>query len=272
MGNLFDINGLRVAITGGGGVLCGGVAQHLGSLGAEVAVLDLKQEAAAAVSDAITEKGGKAIAVAANVLERDSLEAALEACTKAFGGIDALVNGAGGNHPAATTSPDKRFFDLPIEAFQQVMNLNLVGTVLPSMVFGRAMAEQKTGVILNVASMNALKPLTRIPAYSAAKGGVKNFTEWLSVHMAQEYSPDIRVNAIAPGFFLTHQNRFLLTDEKTGDLTSRGQSIVSHTPMGRFGAPEDLYGTVVWLISPASAFISGVTVPIDGGYSAFGGV
>jgi len=272
MSNLFDLTGKTVAITGGGGVLCGGLARHLAGCGMRVAVLDLKRQAAQQVVDAITGAGGEAVAVEANVLDRDSVQAALEASCKALGHVDMLVNGAGGNHPDATTGPDKKFFDLPIDAFEKVMGLNLLGTVLPCMVFGRPMAERGQGVILNVASMNAFKPLTRIPAYSAAKSAVKNFTEWLAVHMAQEYSPNIRVNAVAPGFMLTHQNRFLLTDEKTGDLTPRGRSIIDHTPTGRFGTDEDLYGTVQWLLSPASAFVTGVCVPVDGGYSAFGGV
>lgn len=272
MNDLFDLTGVTVAITGGGGILCGGLANYLAGRGMKVAVLDLKVEAAEAVVADITKAGGKAVAIGVNVLEKPSVEAALAACTKAYGHIDILINGAGGNHPMATTGPDKKFFDLPIDAFQKVMDLNIIGTVLPSMVFGRAMAERGEGIILNIASMNAFKPLTRIPAYSAAKSGVKNFTEWLAVHLAQEYSPNIRVNGIAPGFILTHQNRFLLTDEKTGRLTPRGQSIINHTPMGRFGDAQDLYGTVVWLLSPASKFITGITVPIDGGFSAFSGV
>ncbi|UCD29386.1 MAG: SDR family oxidoreductase, partial [Planctomycetota bacterium] len=229
-------------------------------------------DAAEKVADSITKAGGKAVAIPADVLNRKSLESALTECLKELDQVDILINGAGGNHPSATTGPDKRFFDLPIEAFSKVMDLNIIGTILPCMVFGRAMAERGEGIILNVASMNAFKPLTKIPAYSAAKSGVKNFTEWLAIHMAQEYSPKIRVNAIAPGFFLTNQNRFLLTDEKTGELTPRGKAIVEHTPMGRFGNQEDIYGTITWLLSPASEFITGVTVPIDGGYSAFGGV
>ena len=271
-GNLFDLSGKTAAITGGGGVLCGGIARHLAADGVQVAVLDLKLDAAKKVVKAITDAGGKAIAVAADVLERDRIEAALNECIKAFGQVDILINGAGGNHPSATTGPDRKFFDLPIDAFSKVLNLNVIGTIVPSMVFARPMADRGEGVILNVASMNAFKPLTKIPAYSAAKSGVKNFTEWLAVHLAQEYSPRIRVNAIAPGFFLTHQNRFLLTDKDTGELTPRGRSIIAHTPMNRFGRPEDLYGTVTWLLSAASEFVSGVTVPVDGGYSAFGGV
>jgi NAD(P)-dependent dehydrogenase (short-subunit alcohol dehydrogenase family) len=272
MSNLFDLSGKTVAVTGGGGVLCGGIAEHVASCGAAVAVMDLKEEAAEQVVNRIVNAGGKAISVGANVLDRESLEAALSTIEESLGPVDILINGAGGNHPSATTGPDKPFFDLPIDAFRKVMDLNLLGTVLPSMVFGRKMADRGEGNILNVASMNAFRPLTKIPAYSAAKSGTKNFTEWLSVHMAQEYSPKIRVNAIAPGFFLTHQNRFLLIDKDTGELTPRGQTIIDHTPMARFGKPEDLYGTVSWLLSAAAEFVTGITVPIDGGYSAFGGV
>jgi len=272
MSDLFNLENKTVAITGGGGVLCGELAKHLARCGMNVAVLDLKADAAEAVVTSITKAGGKAVAITVNVLQRPSVEAALQECVKAFGQVDILINGAGGNHPDATTGPDKKFFDLPIEAFDKVMGLNISGTVLPSMVFGKAMAERSEGVILNVASMNAFRPLTKIPAYSAAKSAVKNFTEWLAVHMAQEYSPNIRVNAIAPGFFLTQQNRFLLTDEKTHDLTPRGQTIMTHTPASRFGKPEDLFGTIEWLLSPASKFVTGITVPVDGGFSAFSGV
>lgn len=269
---LFDLTGMTAAITGGGGVLCGGIAEHLAGAGVAVAVLDLAREAAAVVAGRINAAGGKAIAVEANVLDRDSMQAACDACISGLGRVDCLINGAGGNHPSATTGPDKKFFDLPIDAFRKVMDLNIIGTILPSMIFGRAMADRGEGIILNIASMNAFRPLTRIAAYSAAKAGVKNFTEWLAVHMAQEYSPTIRVNGIAPGFLLTQQNRFLLTEEKTGELTARGRSIIGHTPMGRFGNADDLYGTVTWLLSPASRFITGITVPVDGGFSAFSGV
>ncbi len=189
-----------------------------------------------------------------------------------FGRVDILVNGAGGNKPAATTSPEQPFFDLPAEALRWVFDLNLMGTILPAQVFGKMMAAQKNGIILNISSMNAFRPLTRIAAYSAAKAGVSNFTQWLAVHMAQEYSPAIRVNAIAPGFFLTEQNRFLLTDKEIGELTPRGRSILAHTPLNRFGSPDDLLGTLFWLVSPASAFVTGMVVPVDGGFSAFSGV
>jgi NAD(P)-dependent dehydrogenase (short-subunit alcohol dehydrogenase family) len=189
-----------------------------------------------------------------------------------FGKIDGLINAAGGNNPNATTSPEKSFFDLSLDGLRRVFDLNLIGTIIPSQIVGRHMAEQKKGVILNVSSMNAYRPLTRIPAYSASKAGASNFTQWLATHMAQEYSTNIRVNAIAPGFFLTEQNRFLMTDKETGEATERGQKILNHIPMGRLGCPEDLSGTVLWLMSPASAYVTGIIVPVDGGFSGYSGV
>jgi NAD(P)-dependent dehydrogenase (short-subunit alcohol dehydrogenase family) len=215
---------------------------------------------------------GRAVIVYGDVLDRDTLIGTQEVLEEEFGGVDMLINAAGGNKPQATTSAEVSFFDLPEDAMRFVFDLNIVGTILPSQVFGRAMAERGEGVILNISSLNAFRPLTRIPAYSAAKAGVSNFTQWLAVHMAQEYSSGIRVNAIAPGFFLTEQNRFLLTERETGELTERGRTIAAHTPMGRFGNPEELLGTVLWLLSPASAFVTGIVVPVDGGFSAFSGV
>jgi NAD(P)-dependent dehydrogenase (short-subunit alcohol dehydrogenase family) len=206
------------------------------------------------------------------VLDKASVEAARDAVLAQWGRVDILINGAGGNKKQATTSEELAFFDLPADAAQWVFNLNFLGTLLPSQVFGKVMADQEAGCILNVSSMSAFRPLTRIPAYSAAKAAVSNFTQWLAVHVAQEYSPDVRVNALAPGFFLTEQNRFLLTDEATGDLTPRGRTIIDHTPMAKFGAPEDLIGATVWLLSPASSFVTGIVVPVDGGFSAFSGV
>jgi len=260
------------AITGGGGVLCGTMARALGKNGVRVAVLDLNGEAAERVAADVRAAGGEAIAVVVDVLDRDSIETAAQQVVDAFGRVDILINGAGGNKKQATTSPELSFFDLPADAVRWVFDLNFLGTLLPCQVFGKLMAEQGEGCILNISSMNAFRPLTRIPAYSAAKAAVSNFTQWLAVHMAQEYSPRIRVNAIAPGFFLTEQNRFLLTDEATGELTPRGRTIIDHTPMGRFGEPEDLVGTVLWLLSPGAAFVHGVVVPVDGGFSAFSGV
>lgn len=269
---LFGLEDKVAALTGGGGVLCGALSRALGRLGVKIAVLDLFPDAAQKVAADIRVAGGQAIAVQCNVLDKASVEAAARQTVETFGRVDILVNGAGGNKKEATTSPDLAFFDLPADAVQWVFNLNFIGTLVPSQVFGKLMAEQGKGIILNISSMNAFRPLTRIPAYSAAKAAVSNFTQWLAVHMTQEYSPYIRVNALAPGFFLTEQNRFLLTDEATGELTPRGRTIVEHTPMDRFGAPEELIGTTVWLLSPASGFVTGIVVPVDGGFNAFGGV
>ncbi len=268
----FSLEGKVVAATGGGGVLVGEMSRGLARVGARMAVLDIVEEAAQQVADEIVAAGGQAIGVKTDVLDKSGVEAALETILDRFGRVDVLINGAGGNRPQATTSPELPFFDLPQDAVRWVFDLNFLGTLIPSQVFGRAMAEQSQGVILNISSMNAFRPLTRIPAYSAAKAAVSNFTQWLAVHMAREYSPRIRVNAIAPGFFLTHQNRFLLIDEQTGELTPRGRAIIDHTPMGRFGDPADLLGTVLWLLSPAAAFVTGIVVPVDGGFSAFSGV
>ena len=258
-------------ITGGGGVLCSAIAKGLAREGTIVVLLDLALDKAEAVVETIRSEGGNGMALQANVLDRESLETAAAQILEAYGRLDVLINGAGGNHPQATTGDDMSFFDLPEESVRFVLDLNFLGTLLPSQVFGRIMADTGTGVILNIASMNAFRPLTRIPAYSAAKAAVTNFTQWLAVHMAQNVSKDIRVNAIAPGFFLTEQNRFLLTN-KSGDLTPRGSQIIEHTPMGRFGNSEDLVGTVQWLVSPDSSFVHGIVVPIDGGFSAYSGV
>jgi len=272
MSDLFDLKDKTIVITGGGGVLCGTMALTLAEAGARVAVLDMMEAAAAKVAEKINSDGGRAIAVKCNVLDKASLETAHKKINAEFGKIDILINGAGGNKKEATTSPDLSFFDLPSEALQFVFNLNFIGTLLPSQVFGKEMAESGGGIILNISSMCAFSPLTKIPGYSAAKAAVSNFTQWLAVHVCQNYSKDIRVNAIAPGFFLTEQNRFLLTDEKTGELTARGKTIIEHTPMGRFGRPEELVGTVIWLLSDAAKFVTGIVVPIDGGFSAFSGV
>jgi NAD(P)-dependent dehydrogenase (short-subunit alcohol dehydrogenase family) len=269
---LFGLDSKIIAVTGGGGVLCGALSRALGCLGAKVVVLDLFSEAAQRVATEIVDAGGEAIPVECDVLDRASVERAAQVVVERFGRVDILINGAGGNKKEATTTPELSFFDLPADAVQWVFNLNFVGSLLPSQVFGKLMAEKGEGTILNISSMNAMRPLTRIPAYSAAKAAVSNFTQWLAVHMAQEYSPRIRVNALAPGFFLTEQNRFLLTDKETGDLTPRGKTILGHTPMDRFGTPDELVGATVWLLSPAAAFVTGIVVPIDGGFSAFSGV
>jgi NAD(P)-dependent dehydrogenase (short-subunit alcohol dehydrogenase family) len=267
----FNLDQKVAVVTGGAGVLCAAICRALALAGTKVAVLDLNPEAAGNLAAEIQAQGSNAVSVACDVLDRASIESAAQQVMDAFGRVDILINGAGGNKPQATTNPEQRFFDLPADALRWVFELNLMGTILPSQVFGKIMAGQKSGVILNISSMNAFRPLTRIPAYSAAKAGVSNFTQWLAVHMAQEYSPAIRVNAIAPGFFIGEQNRGLLLNED-GSLTPRGQSIIAHTPMARFGKPEDLLGTVLWLVSPASEFVTGIVVPVDGGFSAFSGV
>ncbi len=272
MNELFDIRDKVVAITGGGGILCGEMARGLAGVGAKVAVLDLFEAAAGKVVGEITAAGGKALAVPCNVLDKPSIVAAKDRILGEFGGIDVLINGAGGNKKEATTSPEMPFFDLPAEAIRFVFDLNFLGTLLPTQVFGKVMAERGRGVILNISSMNAFRPLTKIAAYSAAKAAVSNFTQWLAVHVCQNYSKEIRVNALAPGFFLTEQNRFLLTEEKTGALTARGKTILDHTPMGRFGEANELLGTTIWLLSDAAKFVTGIVVPVDGGFSAFSGV
>jgi len=268
---MYDFTGRSVVITGGTGVLCGAMAKALVGCGANVAVLARTVEKGDALLAEI-DGPGRAIIVPGDVLQVETLQKAVSTILEEFGLIDGLINGAGGNSPQATTRPDLTFFNLPEEALRYVFDLNMLGTILPCQVFGRQMAEQGEGVILNVSSMSATRPLTRVIGYSAAKAGINNFTQWLSVHLAQQYSPRIRVNAVAPGFFLTEQNRSLLTDPATGELTARGQSIITHTPMARFGNPEDLIGAVLWLMSPASEFVTGIVVPVDGGFSAFGGV
>jgi NAD(P)-dependent dehydrogenase (short-subunit alcohol dehydrogenase family) len=269
----YDFSGRTIVITGATGVLGGEMACALVGCRANVAMLDRNLEPGKGLLELMgPDAASHAVLVGGDVLDAESLRQAARTIMERFGRIDALINAAGGNKPEATTRPDQGFFDLPADALRWVIDLNLLGTILPCQVFGRLMAERGEGVILNVSSMNAFRPLTRIPAYSAGKAAVSNFTQWLAVHMAQQYSPRIRVNAIAPGFFLTNQNRFLLTEAEGGELTPRGRAIIAHTPMGRFGEPADLFGAVLWLLSDASAFVTGIVVPIDGGFSAFSGV
>ena len=269
---LFNIRNKTAVITGGSGVLGRAMASALAQAGVRVAIVSLHIESAEAVAQAIRADGDQAIGIACNVLDRISLEQAQEQVRSVLGPVDILINAAGGNNPHATTTAERPFFDLDSHAAREVLDLNFMGTFQSCQVFGRDMAERGEGCIVNVASMNALRPLTRVPVYSAAKAAVANFTQWLAVHMAQEYSPRIRVNALAPGFFLTQQNRFLLMDAGSGEMTERGQAILNHTPAGRFGLPDDLVGTLLWLVSPASAFVTGIVVPVDGGFSAFSGV
>ena len=272
LARLFSLADKVAVVTGGGGVLCSSMCRAMAEAGARVMVVDLLEAAAEKVADGITAAGGVAIPWQADALNKKSLEKVCEGVLQKFGRVDILINGAGGNKPQATTSPDLSFFDLPQDAFQWVFDLNFTTALLASQVFGKAMSRQKDGVILNISSMNYFRPLTRVPAYSAAKAAVSNFTQWLAVHLSRDYSPKIRVNAIAPGFFLTEQNRFLLTEKETGNLTPRGQSIIEHTPMNRFGKAEDLIGAVLWLLSPAAQFVHGTVIAIDGGFSAYSGV
>ncbi len=270
--DLFNIEGKCIAITGGAGVLCGEMSTSLARRGAKVAVLDFNAEAGEKLVEQINSEGGSAVFVQANVLDRDQMENALNAAVESIGAVDVLINGAGGNRKDATCSSDMSFFDLPTGALRGVFDLNCVGTILPSQVFGRHMAERGRGTIVNISSMCGFRPLTNVVGYSAAKAAVGNFTQWLATYVAQNCSTAIRVNAIAPGFFLTEQNRFLLTDKQTGELTPRGRQVIDHTPAGQFGQPADLIGTLIWLISDASKFVTGIVVPVDGGFSAYSGV
>lgn len=267
-----DLTHKAAVITGGAGILCSHMAKGLAAQGAKVAVLDLRLEEAHKVAAEVRAAGGTAIGIAVDVLDQESLERARVAVLKEYGTVDILINGAGGNSPQATTGPDQSFFDLTAAGMQKVFNLNFLGTVLPTQVFGKVMTEKKKGVIINISSMAAFTPLTRTVAYSAAKAAVSNFTQWMAVHFNQEYSREIRVNAIAPGFLLTDQNRYLLTDETTGQPTLRGQNVLNATPMGRYGLAEDLVGTILFLCSDAASFINGAVIPVDGAFSAYSGV
>ncbi|MBL7113435.1 MAG: SDR family oxidoreductase [Bacteroidales bacterium] len=276
-----DLKDKVCVITGGAGVIGTALVQGLASVGTRCAILDINREMAEKTANEIQDRFSvKTIGIRTNVLSKESLEEARMAIHEAMGPVDLLINAAGGNSPKATTQLEriepenlgeleKTFFGLDMEGFDWVFELNFKGTLLPTMVFAKDMLDSKKGVILNISSMNSFKPLTKIPAYSAAKASINNFTEWLSVHLAPV---GIRVNAIAPGFFLTQQNRFLLVDENTGNPTARGMKIISSTPMGRYGKTEELQGTVLYLLSDVSQFVTGIIIPVDGGYSAFGGV
>ena len=276
-----DLKDKVCVITGGAGVLGTAMVKAIASVGTKIAIADINKEVADKVAAEIAaESGAEVIGVAANVLDKESLEFAKAEINKRLGPIDILINGAGGNSPQATTKVETitednidnledTFYGLQMEGFDKVFALNFKGTLLPTMVFTRDMLANRKGVVLNVSSMNSYKPLTKIPAYSAAKASINNFTEWLSVHLAKV---GIRVNAIAPGFFITHQKRFLVLEEKTGNYSPRGQKIVDNTTMRKFGEPEDLQGATLFLISDVSNFITGIVIPVYGGYSAFGGV
>lgn len=274
LSNLFGLKGKTAVVTGGGGVLGGAIASGLAEAGAAVAVADLLPDMAESRVKQILAAGGVAKAYGMDVFNPETINKCCQDVVADFGTVNILVNAVGGNMKGATTAPEQSFFQLPVGALSKVMELNLIGgVVVPSQVFVKPMLSNRDGgVIINISSMNAFRPLTRIPGYSAAKAAVSNFTQWLAVHLAQEYKPLIRVNAIAPGFFLTEQNRYLMTEKDTGNLTARGNTILAHTPMGRFGDPDDLVGAVLWLASDASRFVTGVVLPIDGGFSAFSGV
>ena len=280
---MIDLKGKVAVVTGGGGILCSVMAQAIAECGAKVAILDLRKEAADKVAAQINANGGTAMGISCNVLEKASIEEAAKTVEAAYGKVNILINGAGGNNPKGTTDHEtmtkedvlnadpnvKTFFNLDPSGIQFVFNLNFLGSLLPTQVFAKSMAEDGKGTIINISSMNAFRPLTKIPAYSAAKAAVSNFTQWLAVHLAPM---GIRVNAIAPGFFLTDQNRALLTNPD-GSLTPRSHKILSHTPMNKFGVPQDLIGALLWLLSDAGAgFVTGTVIPIDGGFAAYSGV
>jgi NAD(P)-dependent dehydrogenase (short-subunit alcohol dehydrogenase family) len=268
---VFQIEGKVVVVTGGTGVLGTSMCKALAKAGARVVIIGRRKEAGDALAAEIAAAGGTALGVTADVLQEQQLVQAKDMILQKFNTIDVLVNAAGGNMPGAVITPEKTFLDLNIGDFQKVLDLNITGTVLPSQIFGSVMVQHKRGNIINISSMTAERPLTRVAGYSAAKAAISNFTQWLSVEMARKFGEGIRVNAIAPGFFLTEQNRTLLTNND-GTLTTRGQSIVANTPFARFGEPDELIGTLLWLCSDASRFVTGVVVPVDGGFSAFAGV
>ncbi len=268
----YDFSDQVVVITGGTGVLLAPAVRALGLLGANLVILSTQQARAQAKVDELAQEGIRARPYEADVTDKARLEAVGEQVLGRFGRVDILINGAGGNNPHATVQTGTSFFELPEDAIREVFDVNFMGSLFCAQIFGQSMGERGRGSILNVASMASLRPLTRIVSYSAAKGALSNFTQWLAVHMAQNYSPDIRVNAIAPGFLITEQNTDLLTDPQTGELSARGQAVLKSTPMGRFGSPDEMTGAVLWLLSSAAQFVTGVVLPLDGGFSAFSGV
>jgi len=272
--DLFSLSGKVAVVTGATGVLGSEMARSLARSGARVAVLGRREEKANRVAEEIEAAGGQSLPLPADVLDTGQLEGARDALLQRWGRVDILVNAAGGNVPEATLSDKVGVFGLPEKALRQVMDLNFLGTLLPCQIFGAAMVEgagEPEGCIVNISSMAASKTLTNVVGYSAAKAAVDNLTRWLAVELARSYGPGLRVNAIAPGFFIGEQNRDLLLDED-GSPSMRGQTIIEHTPAGRFGEPNELGGTLIWLCSPASAFVNGIVVPVDGGFSAFSGV
>jgi NAD(P)-dependent dehydrogenase (short-subunit alcohol dehydrogenase family) len=267
----FGLSGQVAIVTGGGGVLGSAMASGLAMAGARLVLLGRRPHLIESAAETITRNGGEAMSVTADVLDRASLEAARDLVLARWGRIDILINAAGGNLPGATLAPGGSMFDLSPEAFRNVVDLNLLGTMLPTQVFGAVMADAGRGSIVNISSMTAMRAVTRVAGYSAAKAAVDNVTRWFATELSRTYGEALRVNAIAPGFFISEQNRSLLTDED-GSLTERGRQIIAHTPAGRFGEPDDLVNTVIWLCSPGARFVNGIVVPVDGGFSAFSGV
>lgn len=269
--NQFNLSGKVALVTGGTGVLGSSMVKGLAEAGAQIAVLGRRIDAGEKIVSELRAAGHRAIALGADVLNATQLEQARKKVLDEFGAIDILVNAAGGNLPGATIPPDKNLFDLKIDDYQKVVDLNLLGSVLPTKIFAEAMLRNNKGVVVNISSMSAIRILTRVVGYSSAKAAINNFTQWMAVEMARKFGEGFRVNAIAPGFFITEQNRSLLTNPD-GSLTPRGQAVINQTPFGRFGEPDELLGTLVWLCSDASKFVTGVVVPVDGGFSVFSGV
>ncbi|WP_432800418.1 SDR family oxidoreductase [Poriferisphaera sp. WC338] len=271
MNELFDIKGRVYVVTGAGGVLAGETALYLVEQGAKIVFLDLRQEKVDEMIEKAQGKDGEAIGFACNVLERETLEGVYEKVMEKYGRIDGLINGAGGNMPGATVPPDKTIFDIDVEDYRRVVDLNLMGSVLPTIVFAKAFAEQRSGCVVNFSSMTATAAITRVPGYSNAKGAINNFTTWMSVELSSKYGDGVRVNALAPGFFISQQNLRLLTNED-GSYTERGQAVINKTPFGRFGKTDEVFGTIHYLLSDAAAFVTGAVIPVDGGFSSFSGV
>lgn len=267
----FGLDGQVAVVTGGGGVLGGAIARGLAQAGAKVVLIGRRQQLIDACADEINANGGEAVGIAGDVLDPDTLASVRDKIMEKHGQVDILVNAAGGNVAGATLAPGDSIFNLPFEAFRQVVDLNLLGTVLPMQVFGAVMAEGKHGSIVNISSMTAARAITRVAGYSAAKGAVENVTRWFATELARSHGEGLRVNAIAPGFFIGEQNRALLVNDD-GSLTERGELIVAHTPAGRFGTPDEVVGAVVWLCGPGAKFVNGIVVPIDGGFGSFSGV
>ncbi|MEJ2354497.1 MAG: SDR family oxidoreductase [candidate division WOR-3 bacterium] len=272
LSKFFNLEGKVAVITGGAGILCSEMARAIGERGGKVVILDISEESMYKLSKELNTKEIENLTIKTNILDKDNLKEAADKTMKEFGQVDILINGAGGNKAETTTGPDKSFFDLPEDAVKWVFNLNFLGTFLTTQVFGKLIADKGEGVIINISSMAAYAALTKVPVYSAAKAAISNFTQWLAVHISKNYSDKIRVNAIAPGFFLTEQNRYLLMNKDNKTLTERGKTIIEHTPMKRFGDPTDLVSTILWLASPGAEFVHGIVIPVDGGFSAFGGV